>query len=136
MLFRSFSFLLTDFSKQKKTLLRKQLLLRPSTRKIQGKTPWVDQSCADCPGFPALGAGDAPPPEVHPGASERAPGLAFAFMALQANSWICCPQLPYHPCKSGTHSTCFCSTRRHTPKDPTSFCPESKKCCNSPQALI
>ena len=25
----------------------------------QGKTPWVDQSCADCPGFPVLGAGDA-----------------------------------------------------------------------------
>ena len=22
-------------------------------------------------------------------------------------AWICCPQLPYHPCKNGTHSTCF-----------------------------
>ena len=31
-------------------------------------TPWVDQSCADCPGFPVLGAGDTPPPELHPGA--------------------------------------------------------------------
>ena len=25
------------------------------------------------------------------------------------------PQLPYHPSKNGTHSTCFCSTRGHTP---------------------
>ena len=82
---------------------------------IQGKTPWVDQSCADCPGFPVLGAGDAPPPELHPGASKCAPGLAFAFTALRANSWICCPQLPDHPSKNGTHSTCFCSTRGHTP---------------------
>ena len=54
-------------------------------------------------------------PELHPGASKRAPGLPFAFMALQANSWICCPQLPYHPCKNGTHSTCFGSTGGHTP---------------------
>ena len=30
-------------------------------------------------------------------------------------AWICCPQLPYHPCKSGTHSTCFYGTRGHTP---------------------
>ena len=37
-------------------------------------------------------------------------------MALQANSWICCPQLPYHPSKNGTHSTCFCSTTGHTPR--------------------
>ena len=38
-------------------------------------------------------------------------------MALRANFWICCPQLPYHPSKNGTHSTCFCSTRGHTPID-------------------
>ena len=81
----------------------------------QDKTPWVGQSCADCLGFLVLGAGDAPPPELHPGASVRAPGLAFAFMALRASSWICCPQLPYHPFKNGTHSTCFCGTRGHTP---------------------
>ena len=52
---------------------------------MSGKDPWVDQSCADCPGFPVLGAGHAPPPELHLGASECAPGLAFAFMALRAN---------------------------------------------------
>ena len=46
---------------------------------FSGKDPLVDQSCADCPGFPVLGAGDAPPPELHPGASECAPGLAFDF---------------------------------------------------------
>ena len=27
--------------------------------------------------------------------------------------WICCPQLPHHPCKNGTHSTCFYSTGGH-----------------------
>ena len=30
-------------------------------------------------------------------------------------AWICCPQLPHHPCKNGTHSTCFYSTGGHTP---------------------
>ena len=25
-----------------------------------------------------------------------------------------CPQLPYHPCKNGMHSTCFCSRIGHT----------------------
>ena len=28
--------------------------------------------------------------------------------------WICCSQLPHHPCKNGTHSTCFYSTGGHT----------------------
>ena len=28
--------------------------------KIQGKTPWVDSACADCPGFLVLGAAPAP----------------------------------------------------------------------------
>ena len=65
---------------------------------IWGKTPWAD------------GAGDAPPPELHAGASECAPGIAFAFMALRANSWICCPRLPYHLCKNGDAQHMFCST--------------------------
>ena len=43
----------------------------------------------------------APPPELHPGASDCAPGLAFAFMAFRANSWICCPQLPCTSAKTG-----------------------------------
>ena len=32
---------------------------------------------------PVLSAGGAPPPEVHPGASECAPGLAFAFIRAE-----------------------------------------------------
>ena len=36
-------------------------------------------------------------------------------MGLWTFAWICCPQLPYHPCKTGTHSTCFYSTGGHTP---------------------
>ena len=31
-------------------------------------------------------------------------------------AWICSPQLPYHPCKNGTHSTCLYSTGGHMPK--------------------
>ena len=30
-------------------------------------------------------------------------------------AWMCCPQLPHHPCKNGTHSTCFYSTGGHAP---------------------
>ena len=30
--------------------------------------------------------------------------------------WICCLQLPHHPCKNGTHSTCFYGTGGHTPR--------------------
>ena len=63
-------------------------------RYVQGKTPWVDQSCADCPGFLVLGAGDAPPPDLHPGASECAPGLAFAFTAFGQILGFAAPSFP------------------------------------------
>ena len=52
--------------------------------------------CCSCPGF-----------HLHLGASDRSPGLAFCFMGPQTFAWICCPQLPCHRCKNGTHSTCF-----------------------------
>ena len=42
--------------------------------------------------------------------------LAFCFMGPSTSAWICCLQLPYHPCKNRTHSTCFYSTGGHTPK--------------------
>ena len=44
-------------------------------------------------------------------------------MALRANSWTRCPQLPYHLCKNRMHSTCFCSTRwkYFWPPPPTIF---------------
>ena len=48
--------------------------------------------------------------ELRPGAS-GSPWTSICFMALRANSWICCPQL---------HSKRFCSTSGHTPK----FLPE------------
>ena len=57
----------------------------PNNSKIrisQGKTPWVDSACADCPGFLVLGA-------AHPLASTFvwepqlvSPGLAFGSWAL------------------------------------------------------
>ena len=40
-----------------------------------------------CPGFLVPGAGDAPPPKLHPTTSDCAPELAFAFMALRAHSF-------------------------------------------------
>ena len=52
-----------------------------------------------CPGF-----------HLRPGASDCSPGLAFRFMGPWAFAWICCSQLPYHPCKNGTHSTSLYST--------------------------
>ena len=66
----------------------------------------------------------APPPELHSGASNCAPELAFAFMALRANFWICYPPLPYLPCKNRTHSIYFSArggTRRLLHPRPWSF---------------
>ena len=38
------------------------------------------------------------------------------IMAPWTFAWICCPQLPYHPCENGRHDTSFCKeTRGHTP---------------------
>ena len=43
------------------------------------KTPWVASACANCPGCLASSADVRPAPELCPGASERASGLAFAL---------------------------------------------------------
>ena len=61
--------------------------------------------CSSCPGF-----------HLRLGASDCFSGLAFCFMGPWTFAQICCPQLPYHPNKNGTHSTCFTaqgSTRRN-----------------------
>ena len=66
------------------------------------------------------------------GIRERPPGLiqhvlsVLNFLAAGAAgarltapwtfAWICCPQLPHHPRKNGTHSTSLSSTGGHTPK--------------------
>ena len=55
--------------------------------------------CCNHPGF-----------HLRLGASDCSPALAFCFMGPWTFAWICCPQLPYHPCKNGTHSTSFYST--------------------------
>ena len=68
-----------------------------------GERGFCKGSCADCPGFPVPGAGDAPPPELHPGASERAHGLAFAFMTLQAPLQKRDAQHMFLEQKGGTH---------------------------------
>ena len=73
-------------------------------RMFQGKTPWVDSACADCPGSLVPGATGAGF-QLHLGASDCAPELAFCFMGPWTFAWICCAQLPYHPCKNGTHTT-------------------------------
>ena len=81
---------------------------------FQGNTPWVAPACADCPGFLVLVSAPAPAttlvsePQIVPWASI----LLYGPLEI---AWVCCPQLPHHPCKNGTHSTCFYSTGGHTP---------------------
>ena len=65
------------------------------------------KACADCPGFVAPGTAGAPAPGSFRLCLRTS---IFAIEALGADSWTCCPQLPYHPCKNGTLSTSFCST--------------------------
>ena len=94
----------------------------------QGKTPWVDSTCADCPGFLCPGFCSHPGFHLGLGASECSPGLAFCFMGPWTVAWICCPQLPHHPCKNGTHSTFFYSTGGHGPsKAPVTHKPQDTK---------
>ena len=88
---------------------------------FQGKTPWVDQSCADCPGFLAPGCWRRPTSRASSRSLRVCPWPRNCLMALRANSWICCPQLPYHPSKNGTHSTCFCHTGVGNEKSARSF---------------
>ena len=47
------------------------------------------------------------------------PWASILFYGPLDIAWICCPQLLHHPCKNGTHSTCFYSTGGHTPKEVT-----------------
>ena len=73
---------------------------------LQGNTPWVAPACADCPGFLVLVSAPAPAttlvskPQIVPWASI----LLYGPLGI---AWVCCPQLPHHPCKNGTHSTMF-----------------------------
>ena len=69
-------------------------------KRSQGKTPWVDQACADCPDFPVLGAGGARPPKLHPEVtrtSDCAPELAFAFMVHSSTFLDLLPPAPLPP---------------------------------------
>ena len=56
----------------------------------------VVSTCADCPGFPA---------------SARSLRLCFWTSICRtfprAFAWICCPQLPHHPCKTGRTAQVF-----------------------------
>ena len=81
---------------------------------VQGNTPWVAPACADCPGSLVLGSAPAwlPPWSRSLGLFPWASILLYRPLDIP---WICCPQLPHHPCKNGTHSTCFYSTGGHTP---------------------
>ena len=117
--------------------------IKRSHCQIQGKTAWVDPACADCPGFVVLGAAPAPG-----STSVSEPQIAHLASILLRGpfAWICCPQLPYHPCENGTHSTCFTAqggTRRQvgpqefflrirfpppTPKSPAFSCIGSYLC--------
>ena len=68
----------------------------------------------DCPALLVAGL-LAPGLELRPGGSDCAPDLAFASWPIRADSWICCLQLPCHPCKNGTNNASFCCTRVANP---------------------
>ena len=81
-------------------------------RLFQGKTPWIDSACADCPGFwcwvrLVLGS------QLYPAASDCAPELAFAAEPLGHLDML--RTAPHHLCKTWPHGTSFCNTRGHTP---------------------
>ena len=78
-----------------------------SPEKGQGKIPWVDSACADCPDFLVLGAAPGPGFHLRLGALGYSPGLAFCFMGLWRFAWMWCPQLPYHRCKNGSTAHVF-----------------------------
>ena len=77
---------------------------------MQGKSAWVDSACAGCAGFLVPDAVRSPAPSFME-EPQIVPELAFASSHLRGNYWICCLQLPYHPCNTGTHSTCFFAPR-------------------------
>ena len=98
----------------------------------QRKTPWVDSAYADCPGFLVLAAALLLLSRLPP--SSRSLRLfpwasIFCFMGSWTFAWICCPQLLYHPCKNGMHSTCFYKTGGHKPRkgEVSETCLERKK---------
>ena len=81
--------------------------MTPKCWKFQGKTPWVDAACADCPGFSGPGCCSSPGFHLRLGASDCFPALAFCFRGPWTFAWICCPQLPYHPRKTGRTAHVF-----------------------------
>ena len=62
--------------------------------------------------FSGPGCCSSPGSQSHLVPADSAPELAFCFMGPWTFAWICCPQLPYHPCKNGTHGTAQGGTRR------------------------
>ena len=84
--------------------------LGPQRPNLPWSLGWVSLCWQRCPSSRV--------PSWIPGASHCAPRLAasICFMAPSRNSWICCPQLPCHLCKNGTHSTSFCFTTGRTPR--------------------
>ena len=65
----------------------------------QGKTTWVDSACADYPGFLVPRAAGTRLP-----ASSKSlrlcPRASICCRAPWTFAWICCSQLPHHPCKA------------------------------------
>ena len=75
---------------------------------FQGKTPCIDQTCADCPGFPVLGPGDAPPSQAS-GASNCAPGLHLLSCPFEQILGSAAPSFPTTRAKTGHTAHDFAS---------------------------
>ena len=74
-----------------------QLEANKARKLLLGKTPWVDQACADCPGFLVPAAGGALPPELHPRASGCVPEIAVVFMGPSSKFLDLLPPAPLPP---------------------------------------
>ena len=77
------------------TLLQAHTLSTPSAGHYSGQDPWVDSACAYCPAFLVLDAAGRLSSFVRE--RQVASELALASWPLQADSWIRCPILPFHP---------------------------------------
>ena len=94
---------------------REYMVWRTSKARMETtqKNGWFDSACADFPGFLVRGVAGALAPSFR--SLRLAPEAAFASWRLRGSTWICCTQLPSHPCKNRTHSTSLSNIRGHTP---------------------
>ena len=101
-------------------------------RATQGKNPWGDSACADCPGFLVSGAADARLPSFVQ-EPQSAAGLVLASWPLRANFLDLLSPALLPLCN--THSTSFCNTRGTHRATPTKKGPVAPGGVADPEVL-